>query len=46
VAWAVTEHTRVAELEESGVTGFIVDDLQLIEQARKHRDATGDIEST
>ena len=30
---------RVAELEESGITGFIVDDLQLIEQARKHRDA-------
>jgi glycerophosphoryl diester phosphodiesterase len=35
VVWAVTDHTRLLELEELGVTGFIIDDLELIEVARR-----------
>jgi hypothetical protein len=43
VAWAVTDHTRLLELEELGVTEFIIDDLELIDRARRHRHPpTGD----
>jgi glycerophosphoryl diester phosphodiesterase len=41
VAWAVHDLTRVGELERMGVTGIILDDLDLIVRAGPQRRPTG-----